>query len=282
MENIGRASHNPFKQQQLSNREFSAFSQWIYKEAGIHMTDAKRALVASRLASRLRVLGMANYAAYFEYLNGKDNAVEKQRAINLLTTNETYFFREQAHFDYLRAQLDKNKTNGKFTIWSAACSSGEEVWSLAMTLAAKGDLAFSITGSDINTEVVAKAKRGIYDLSTVKNLSRAHLHKYFLKGVKDSAGTIKVAPELSCCCDFKVLNLLEKLPSLCQFDFIFLRNVMIYFDMPTKQSVINNVLGKLKPGGHLIISHSESLNGIKHELELVKPSIFRLPLGKVR
>lgn len=261
----------------LSNEEFNRFRSWLYDTAGISLSDAKRQLVVGRLAKRLQLHGLESYGSYFRMLTGGNHPDELQMAIDLLTTNETYFFREPKHFDYLRDNILPQVQAGRgFRVWSAASSSGQEAYTLAMVLADRfGDDPWEIIGSDLSTRVLEKARSGHYPLEQSRHIPQEYLRRYCLKGVGSQEGTFLVSKHLRNRVSFRQVNLINKLPKLGDFDLIVLRNVMIYFDAPTKRKVVSNLLPLLKPGGHLFIGHSESLNGIVDGLHLVRPAIYR-------
>ncbi|MBU1329617.1 MAG: protein-glutamate O-methyltransferase CheR [Gammaproteobacteria bacterium] len=263
----------------LSDREFEQFQRLIHQIAGIHLSDAKKPLVAGRLSKRLRSLGMASYGEYFKRLS-KDTA-ELQTCVDLLTTNETYFFREPKHFDFLREQLSKPGAipNGRpLRIWSGACSSGEEPYTLALLLAdILGERPWEILASDISQRILDRARTGVYDLEDGQNIPRHLLIKHCLRGIDDNVGRMMVAPALRKRIRFEQINLNTALPDHGLFDTIFLRNVMIYFNAETKRQVVSRLIKHLRPGGYFFVSHSESLNGVDDTLKLVKPSIYRKP-----
>ncbi|MBA1241848.1 CheR family methyltransferase [Pseudomonas japonica] len=263
----------------ITDADFAHFQRWLYQRAGIHMAASKKALVAGRLATRLRHHGMNDHGAYFAMITTPQGADEAQIALDLLTTNETYFFREPKHFEWLREQLPQLQRPGRtFRLWSAACSSGEEPYSLAMLLAdCLGEKPWEILGSDISTRVLEKAARGHYPMERARNLSQEHLSRYCLKGIGRQAGTLLVDKPLRDRVQFLQVNLNDHLPKLGEFDVIFLRNVLIYFDVPTKQRVLSRLVPLLRSGGYFIVSHSESLNGVTDALALVSPSIYRKP-----
>ncbi|WP_417582162.1 CheR family methyltransferase [Nitrincola sp.] len=261
----------------LTDHEFKQFRELIYNIAGINLSDAKKPLVTGRLSKRVRQHGHKNFSGYFESLmQDKD---ELQIAVNLLTTNETYFFREPKHMDFLAEKLLQARPLGRpFRIWSAASSSGEEAYSLAMILADKlGDGPWEIVGSDISTNMLEKARGGHYSLERTNGIPRSYLKRFCLKGIGSQTGTFKVSSELRDRVSFHQVNLVEPLPQLGDFDAIFLRNVMIYFDVDTKRQVVNRLLPRLRSGGYFFVSHSESLNGVSDALKLVSPSIYRKP-----
>lgn len=261
----------------ISDAEFRLFQQLMFNEAGVTLAPSKKALVNGRLSKRLKARDCLSFRAYYDLL-GQDPA-EWQWAIDLLTTNETYFFREPRHFDYLREKVLSAHAGGRtFRVWSAACSSGEEAYSAAMVLAdAFGAGGWSVLGSDLNTQVLAKARSGHYGMARTEGIPRASLERYCLKGKGSQAGTFLVGRPLRERVEFRQINLNTTLPRLEPFDVIFLRNVMIYFSQATKAQIVRRVVGLLKPGGHFIIGHSESLNGITDGLEVVRPSIYRRP-----
>jgi len=263
----------------LNDQEFGQFQKLIYRLAGIYLSPAKKPLVGGRLAKRLIEHRLDSYGDYFDLLTASHNAAELQVAVDLLTTNETYFFREPKHFDFLRTQiLAKHKPGNPFRVWSAACSSGEEPYSIAMELADHlGDSPWEVVGSDISTRVLEKARAGHYPMDRVEGISRAHLSSYCRKGVGQQEGTLLVERRLRSRVNFMQVNLSKTLPALGEFDLIWLRNVMIYFDMETKRQVVRRLLPLLKPGGHFLIGHSESLNGVVDTLHPLAPSIYRKP-----
>jgi chemotaxis protein methyltransferase CheR len=206
---------------------------------------------------------------------------ELQTMVDLLTTNETYFFREPKHFEFLRDEiLGKRGAAGNFRVWSAASSSGEEVYTLAMVLADRlGQGPWEVVGSDISTQVLDKAATSHYSLARTEGIPPAFMKKYCLKGVRSHAGTFLIAPELRKRTRFYQINLTQPVdPAIGDFEVIFLRNVMIYFDPETKARVVNNLLPRLRRGGYLFIGHSETLNGLATgPLESVRPTIYRKP-----
>lgn len=264
----------------ITDTEFARFRQLIYQLAGISLSDAKRSLVSGRLIKRLRHYGLTNFSDYLKLLADDKHGSEVQTMVDLLTTNETYFFREQPHFEFLsNTILPAVPISAPLEIWSAACSTGEEVYTLCMLLAEQRGMnsQWRVTGSDISTQVLATASSGHYPMSRTRGLSDHHLKTWCLKGVRAAADTFLIAPELRARTRFVQLNLNETLPEIGRFDVIFLRNVMIYFNPETKRKVVERVVKKLLPGGYLIVGHSESLHGIAGELRLVRPTIYQMP-----
>jgi chemotaxis protein methyltransferase CheR len=265
--------------QQLNDKEFSQFQSMIRDIAGISMSPAKKPLVSGRLAKRVAHFGLSSYGDYFRLLMKEDGHGERQMAVDLLTTNETYFFREPKHFDFMRDKVLPARKPGKpFRLWSAASSSGEEPYSLAMLMAdVLGESPWEMIASDLSTRVLEKARTGLYPMERAEDIPDRYLKRFCLKGVGTHAGKFLIAKELRSRISFHQVNLNETLPKLGELDVIFLRNVMIYFDMETKRRVIARMVPLLAPGGYLIVGHSESLNGVTEELKVVAPSIYRRP-----
>jgi chemotaxis protein methyltransferase CheR len=264
----------------LADHEFRLFQQMIFDIAGINLSPSKKPLVSGRLARRVRHYGFGNYGDYFRHITKPDNAGERQVAVDLLTTNETFFFREPRHFALLRESI-LPPLAGRQTvrIWSAACSSGEEPYSLAMTLAeVLGERQpWEIVASDISMRVLEKAAAGLYPMERAADIPPTLLARYCLKGIDSAAGTFLVDRRLRSRMQFMQVNLNAPLPKLGEFDAIFLRNVMIYFDMATKQQVLQRLLPHVKPGGYIIVGHSESLHGVTGDLVMTAPSVYRKP-----
>jgi chemotaxis protein methyltransferase CheR len=263
----------------INDQEFSQFQKLIHQLAGIHLSPGKKALVSGRLAKRLAQHRLGSYGDYFKLLTSGHNQDELQVAVDLLTTNETYFFREPKHFDFLRTRiLASHKPGNHFRVWSAACSSGEEPYSIAMVLADHfGDSPWEVVASDISTRVLEKARTGHYPMDRTDGISRERLSRYCLKGVGPQENTLLVEEKLRSRVNFMQINLNQPLPRLGEFDVIFLRNVMIYFNQETKRQIVQRILPLLKPGGHFMVSHSESLNGVNDTLRPLAPSIYRKP-----
>ncbi|MFZ5630684.1 MAG: CheR family methyltransferase [Spirochaetota bacterium] len=260
----------------LTEAEFAIFQKLIYEWAGIHMPDSKKALVSSRIMKRLRHFGLNSYTEYLRIVRNEDDRGERQMMINLLTTNETYFFREIRHFDWLRERALAHDRSETFRVWSAACSSGQEVYSIAMTLAdVFGDTGWQVMGTDISEHMLAQALGAAYPLEMAEEIPQHLLKKYCLKGAGPEQGKFCIVPALLKNIRFQHLNLLEHRPgSFGYFDVIFLRNVLIYFDRDTRKKVSEALAQSLRPGGYLVIGHAESLHGISEHLKAVKPTIY--------
>jgi len=261
----------------LTEKEFVQLRDLIYRIAGISMSPAKKPLVTSRLAKRLKHHGLASYGDYFQMITAANGQAELQVAVDLLTTNETHFFREPKHFDFLRQHIVPARKPGKpLRIWSAACSSGEEPYSIAMQLDdVLGSTSWEIVASDLSTRVLDKARAGLYPMERVPEIPRHYLSAYCLKGTGSQEGTLLIERRLRERVQFLQHNLTEEPPKLGEFDAIFLRNVMIYFDLDTKRQVVARLLPLLRPGGFFLIGHSETLNCISDGVRLVQPAIYR-------
>lgn len=265
---------------QISAQEFGLFQRLIYRIAGISLADSKQVLLAGRLQRRLRHYNLDTFGQYYRMLATGDHPEELQTMVDLLTTNETYFFRESKHFDFLRDEvLRPRRSPTTFRIWSAASSTGEEAYTMAMVLAEYlPNSPWEVFGSDISTQVLAKARAGHYPMDRNEGIPPAFLSKYCLKGVRSQSGTFLISPQLRQRVSFSQVNLTQPINrEVGQFEVIFLRNVMIYFDLETKQKVVAHLLPHLQSGGHFIVGHSESLNGVTSDLRMVRPTIYQKP-----
>jgi chemotaxis protein methyltransferase CheR len=261
----------------ITDPEFHEIKAWIHEVAGINLSNQKKPMVMGRLAARLRHYQLGTYGEYFRLLQSGVQPTEPQIAIDLLTTNETHFFREPKHFDFLRERILSDRSPARpLRVWSAATSSGEEAYSIAMTLSdALGDARWEVFATDLSSRMLERARTGHYSLTRARSIPRRLLETYCLKGVGAQAGTFLVEPHLRSRVQYAQVNLVDTLPPIGEFDVIFLRNVMIYFDMPTKRRVVARVLRHLRPDGYLIVGHAENLNGVTEALKTVVPSIYR-------
>jgi chemotaxis protein methyltransferase CheR len=260
----------------ISDAEFAQFQRFIFEAAGITMADAKKALVTGRLGKRLNAHGLDSFGAYFKLLASGQHADEVQMAVDLLTTNETYFFREIKHFEFLRSQaLAARSRPQPFRVWSAASSSGEEAYSIAMVLAdCMQTTPWEILGSDISTRVLEGARRGLYSMERGRHIPQDYLKRFCRKGEGQFEGQLLVERNLRSKVVFRQVNLNAALPEMGKFDVVFLRNVMIYFNNDTKRQVVARVISTIKPGGHFCVGHSESLNDITQAVQMVAPAIY--------
>ena len=262
----------------ISDRAFGQFQRWLADVAGIHLSPAKKVLVASRLSKRLREHRLEQYEDYFSLLEQDDTGTELQCALDLLTTNETYFFREPRHFELLHELAGQHGGNRPFRVWSGACSSGEEPYSIAMVLDdALGDAPWDVVGTDINAEMIDKARAGLYRMVRTDLIPPGYLRKYCLKGTGAYQGMLLVNKALKSRVRLSRLNINAELPEWEPFDVIFLRNVMIYFGFETKRALVHRLIHMLRPGGYLLVGHSESLNGVSSDFVRAGPSLYRKP-----
>ncbi len=261
----------------ITDSEFNLFREFIYDHAGINLSDEKKTLVTSRLSKRLRHYSLNTFQEYFDIVISSSQSGERQVAIDLLTTNETYFFREPKHFEFLETEILSRWRGGKtFRVWSAASSTGEEAYSIAMLLDdILGHHPWEIFGSDISSRVLKTAKQGHYLQNRIDGIPKAYLHKYCLKGMGEHEGTLLIDRKLRQRVNFAPVNLKRPLDNLGSFDIIFLRNVLIYFDMETKRQIIKQLVEKMHPDGYLFIGHSESLKGIHDGLKTIIPTVYQ-------
>jgi chemotaxis protein methyltransferase CheR len=262
----------------ITDQEFAQFQKFIFESAGITLSPAKKALVSGRLARRLDLHNASSYGDYFRLLSSGKLPQEVQMAIDLLTTNETYFFREPKHFDFLRRQVAQFPVSQPLRIWSAAGSTGEEAYSIAMMLEdLRSGHPWEVMASDISARVLQRARAGHYVMERARHVPQDYLRRFCLKGEGEQDGTLLVERNLRNKVKFLQVNLNEPLPNIGTFDIVFLRNVLIYFNAETKRRVVQRVLSVLQPGGYLLIGHSESLHGVNDGVHTVAPSIYRKP-----
>lgn len=262
----------------INDSQFSYFRDLIYKESGINLTPNKKCLVQTRITKLSRKIGFSSFDELFELLKQDRDGALLVHVLDSISTNHTFFFREIEHFNFLNNVIlpELKVTNSRPNIWSAASSSGEEPYSLAITLQEFfGSANYHLFCSDISTRMLKQAQNGIYPINAIKDISLEQKRKYFQKGSGRSEGLVKVKPRLKENMVFKRHNLLQLLDENKSFDIIFCRNVMIYFDNETKQKVIDLLVRKLSKNGYLIIGHSESLNSNNHTLKMVKPTIYK-------
>jgi chemotaxis protein methyltransferase CheR len=261
----------------ITDDEFDQFRRFIYDAAGITLSSTKKALVSGRLAKRVHHNNLHSYGQYLKLLSDGGAPDEVQTAIDLLTTNETYFFREAKHFEMLRDLAVSHKASGQpLRVWSAASSTGEEAYSIAMVLAdVLGSAAWEVTGTDISSRVLQRARLGHYPVERTQHIAQDYLRRFCLRGIGPQEGTMLVKRELRERVAFSQVNLNEPLPRLGTFDVVFLRNVMIYFNGDTKRHVVARVLSLLKPGGLFFIGHSESLHEVSDAVAQVRPAVYR-------
>jgi chemotaxis protein methyltransferase CheR len=267
---------------QFSDATFRKISSLMYDAVGLSFNESKKPLIMSRLRTRFDKLGLSGLAQYVDLLADEANAAEFQMAVDLLTTNETYFFREPKHYEFLEKDLANQKDRQPLTVWSAASSFGDEAYSTAMLLSdmqVSGRVAggWSILGTDISHRVLLAAKAAIYPTDRLRNVSPERLRRYCLRGEGESAGQIMMQDKLRERVRFGQLNLCQPYSGIGPFDVIFLRNVLIYFDVQTKQEVVDRALAQLKPGGLFFLGTAEGRVKCETPLLSVQPGIFRKP-----
>lgn len=283
-----RENGSVFLRAGLSQELFSRLSDFIYRESGIKMPLTKKTMLEARLQKRLRSMGLTSYDEYCSYLFSPEGiANELVHMIDVVTTNKTDFFREAQHFEYLIEHVLPGLVQSKgagirrpFMAWSAACSSGEEPYTLAMVLdqfsrRARG-FTFQVLGTDISTRVLETARDGIYHEERIEQIPLELRRSYFMKSRDRSRRLVRVVPELRAHVKFRRLNFMEDDFGMREkMDVVFCRNVLIYFDRPTQEAVINRICGHLHSGGYLFTGHSETINGMKVPLTPVANTVSR-------
>jgi chemotaxis protein methyltransferase CheR len=271
---------------ELSEKDLAELATLVHAHCGIDLREGKRDLVRARLAKQIRVGKFSTPQEYLRHVTADTGSADFRGLIDAISTNLTSFFRESTHFDYLNASYlpalmrSKIRTGQKvIRAWCAGCSTGEEAYSLAMTLldATEGGAGWDIKllASDISMRVLDVARQGSYDSKRAQAIPAGMRGKYFACGGDSDEACHEALPHLKEMIAFRYLNLMEKWPFAGPFDFIFCRNVMIYFDAPTQERLIKRFKTMLTPGGLLFTGHSESLSGINHGLEHVQPTIYR-------
>jgi len=264
----------------ITDQEFALFQRLIYKIAGISLSDAKKVLLVGRLTRRLKVYDFDSFSQYYRMLSSGEHAEELQTMVDLLTTNETYFFREPKHYEVLEAELAARKSKAPIAIWSAASSFGDEAYSTAMLLSdlqMQGRIGpdWSILATDISHRVLLSAKEAIYPEDRLRAVSPERLRRYCLRGEGESEGQVLMQDKVRERVQFGRLNLCQPIDGVGPFDVIFLRNVLIYFDIPTKIAVVDRVLATLKPGGLFFLGTAEGRVACQTPLQTVQPGAFR-------
>jgi chemotaxis protein methyltransferase CheR len=272
----------------MREKEFDFIRGLVYEHSRINLGPDKRELVSARLGKRLRATNLPSVSDYCHFLKSQNDGEELAHLIDAISTNHTFFFREIAHFDFLsKTVLPEMKARARqerwsrFDVWSAACSSGEEPYSIAMLLDEQLGATWNwqIQATDISNRILDKARAGIYREETVGKLEAGRIRHHFQRGHGPQAGNYRVKPKLKSAINFQHLNLLEGRPPFDHlFQVIFCRNVMIYFDRATQEELVQKLTQKIVPGGYLFVGHSESLTGIRHSLQTVRPAIYRRAL----
>lgn len=263
----------------LTEDEYRDIAHLARHSFGLELGEGKQQMVAGRLAKKMRELNFRSVREYQQYVKSDTTGEALVSLIDVLTTNHTNFFREPAHFDFLRERILPERP-GPLRVWCAASSTGEEPYSIAMTLREHGKPSegHSILATDISTRVLAAAERGMYRADRFPAEGpEPWIRKFLQRGDGRGEGWYRMRPEVRGMIEFKRLNLIEPLPKIGPFAIIFCRNVMIYFGRETQELVVNQLTTRLEPGGFLLVGHSESLTGVKHGLEQIKPAVYRKP-----
>jgi chemotaxis protein methyltransferase CheR len=269
----------------LSDADFQRYQALVNDAAGIQLSSAKKALVVGRLARRLRELGIGSWRAYHDLALSSE--AERVRLLDAISTNETHFFREPHHWEFLASQVlpgwiaaaEARRRARRVRVWSAACSTGEEPYTIAMLLLAAlpegWDL--EIIATDISTKVLERARRAVWPLEKAAEIPEAYRKAFMLRGTGEQAGLMRAGPELRALCRFGRLNLKADAYPPGPFDLVFCRNVLIYFDRDSKAQVLDRLLDRLAPGGHLLLGHAETLSGLSTRASAVLPTVYVLP-----
>ncbi|MEW6116563.1 MAG: protein-glutamate O-methyltransferase [Nitrospirota bacterium] len=274
----------------LSESDFHRLSEFIHTECGIKMPPSKKTMLEARLQKRLRFLGLSSFSQYCDYVfSPQGMESELVHMIDVITTNKTDFFREPSHFSYLtqKALPDLIAAYGagvqkKFAIWSAGCSTGEEPYTLAIVLSEFSEsypgFTFTVLATDISTKVLEKAKTGIYEEDRLEPVPKPLVKKYFLKSKNREKRLVRIVPELRQLVKFRRLNFMDEDFGFREpINIVFCRNVIIYFDRPTQERLLNKLCRHLAPGGYVFMGHSETLNGLDVPLISVAPTVYRKP-----
>ncbi len=270
---------------ELTERQFTEISEFVKSVCGIDLGDGKKQLVKARLTKRLRKLNLGSFAKYIDYVKNDDDRTELTHMIDAISTNMTSFFRENDHFAHLARVIlpmvlqNADRTGRRLRVWSAGCSSGEEAYSIAITVNENiPDLRSwdaKILATDISTRILDRAADGVYDTEQIKTVSPGARTKYFKCIETKPERMYRVTAALRGMIHFARLNLMNRWPMQGSFDAIFCRNVMIYFDKVTQDRLINRFYDLLTPGGTLFIGHSESLAGVEHRFSYVQPTVYQ-------
>jgi len=268
---------------ELSDNDYRRIAALVYAKSGIYLHEGKRNLVRSRLGKRLRAVGAKDYEAYYNYLKNSDDGTELVKMLDAITTNQTAFFRERHHFDFMEKSLfpkmeGTSEDKIRIRIWSAGCSTGEEPYSIAISILEyflKDErLDAKILATDISAKVLEQARKGVYSADRLREMPVTTQRRYFQKGFGKQEGFFKVKEKIRQMVVFRNHSLMNRINFGRGLDAIFCRNVMIYFDKRTQNNLVSIFHESLRPGGYLFVGHSESLAGVTHSFEYVRPSIY--------
>jgi chemotaxis protein methyltransferase CheR len=264
---------------ELSENQFRKISRIVHRLCGIHLKDGKQALVRARLMKRLRALKLSDFGEYIRLIESPEGLEELGFMVDVMTTNKTSFFREPEHFNYLCERILPDLDARRLRFWTAACSSGEEPFSLAVALREhlpdphRRDL--KILATDISTRMLERARRAVYSEDLVRGVPPKYLQQYFERVRDNGVPAYRVRADLRAMVRLGWLNLMDPWPMRGPFNVIFCRNVMIYFDRPTQQRLIQRFWEILEPGGYLFVGHSEGLSAVSHRFHYVRPAVYR-------
>lgn len=269
-----------FEIRPMSMREFESIRRLAIDTCGMDFAESKKELVASRLDRAMRRLSLDTYEDYFQYVHGDRSGLALSEFIDALATNHTNFLRESDHFAFLREKFGRTSVQGRLIrIWSAACSTGEEPCSIAMTLLdeRRHELvpSFEIVASDISTRALKAAQAGIYAREKVRDLPLGWTTEFFETGSGQWSGSMKVRKPVRDTIRFARFNLMDNAADFGSFDVIFCRNVMLYFNRATQEGIVNRMTERLNPGGYLLIGHTESLMAVRHSLAYIHPAVYQ-------
>lgn len=263
----------------LTQKQFQKVCRLVYRHCGIHLKRGKEALVRARLMKRMRALKIGSIKEYLAYIDSDEGIWELEFMIDAMTTNKTSFFRESTHFHFLKEEILPKLKQNRLRLWSAACSSGEEPFSIAITLRENlpdiDSRDVLVLGTDISNQMLEIAGKAAYRKDAIQDLPPHLIYKYFIRQNSGAGNFYSVNNAVRKMVRLARLNLIEQWPMKGLFNVIFCRNVMIYFDRATQQSLINRFYEYLEPGGYLFVGHSEGLSAIKHKLRYVKPAIYQ-------
>jgi chemotaxis protein methyltransferase CheR len=276
--------HN--REEVISSRDYSRLRELVYDEAGINLGSERKAMLEGRIRRRLKELAIPTYAAYCDYLFSREGLRDELiHLIDVVTTNKTDFFREPRHFDFLTSTAvpefaASNAGRRPLLVWSAACSTGEEPYTLAMVLSECGlkhpGFVFRMIATDISTTVLKKAGLGIFSNAAVRPVPQSLKAKYLMRGRERSSERVRVVPELRRLVEFRRLNFMDSDYGIQEkFDVIFCRNVIIYFDRPTQQSILEKITQQLRPQGYLFMGHAETLHELNLPVTPIAPALYR-------
>jgi len=270
----------------ISSRDFQHLSSLVRQRFGLVLEPSKEQMVTARLSKRLRELNYSSFSEYYRHVTSDASGAALKDMVDALTTKFTSFFREPEHFDLLRTVAGEQGRLEPMRVWSAACATGEEPYSIAITLletlGQPPAREIEILASDVSRRALERAAEGLYQAEQVATVPKLLARKYFLKGEGKWSGWFRVKPEVRRLIEFRQINLMDPLPAQPPFSVIFCRNVMIYFDRDGQESVVNRLVPFIEPNGHLFIGHAEGLAGVRHPLRYLQPAVYKRVHGRAK